>query len=318
MPILVGIDEAGYGPTLGPLVVSACVFRVPRPRLDLWATLAGTVCRHPAPDADHVVIDDSKRVYGTRRGLGVLEASVLACLSGHVPGPVSLARLLQAVGFDAQDALARYPWYGADTMTVPVAASQARIHRQSRRLEEALRLADVAFLGATTVPAFPAELNALFDRLGNKAFALYSLTARIMKQIWQSFGQEPMRIVLDKQGARRYYLPLLSATFAGQAIVRRRESPESSLYEIRQGDRRMTVEFRLGADRVELPVSLASMLSKYVRELFMRQFNAFWQGHVSDLRPTAGYPQDARRFLAAIRDEQGRLGLDSALFVRKR
>ena len=45
MTIVAGIDEAGYGPWLGPLVVSAAALRVP-PELaevDLWKTLSAGV-----------------------------------------------------------------------------------------------------------------------------------------------------------------------------------------------------------------------------------------------------------------------------------
>ena len=47
-----------------------------------------------------------------------------------------------------------------------------------------------------------------------------------------------------------------------------------------------------------MPAALASMTSKYLRELAMRAFNEFWCGRVHDLAPTAGYPRDARRFFA--------------------
>jgi hypothetical protein len=42
------------------------------------------------------------------------------------------------------------------------------------------------------------------------------------------------------------------------------------------------------------------MLAKYIRERLMEVLNHFWQGHVTELKPTAGYPLDARRFRAAI------------------
>ena len=49
-----------------------------------------------------------------------------------------------------------------------------------------------------------------------------------------------------------------------------------------------------------MPTALASMASKYLRELAMHGFNDFWGRHVAGLRPTAGYPVDALRFKAEI------------------
>jgi hypothetical protein len=55
-------------------------------------------------------------------------------------------------------------------------------------------------------------------------------------------------------------------------------------------------------------VALASMTAKYVRELAMHAFNAFWSSRLPGLRPTAGYPTDALRWrhdaAAAIQQEQ--------------
>jgi hypothetical protein len=60
------------------------------------------------------------------------------------------------------------------------------------------------------------------------------------------------------------------------------------------------------------------MASKYLRELLMLEFNRFWQEHVPGLKPTAGYPGDAARFLGAIRPAAERLGIaETALWRRK-
>jgi len=60
------------------------------------------------------------------------------------------------------------------------------------------------------------------------------------------------------------------------------------------------------------------MVCKYVRELSMELFNEFWQSHVSDLKPTKGYPQDARRFRADIAQAQSVLGISDQVLWRER
>jgi len=67
-----------------------------------------------------------------------------------------------------------------------------------------------------------------------------------------------------------------------------------------------------------LPTALASMTAKYFRELAMRAFNHFWAAAVPNLRPTAGYPVDARRFKADIAKVQKKLGIQDHCLWRIR
>ena len=60
------------------------------------------------------------------------------------------------------------------------------------------------------------------------------------------------------------------------------------------------------------------MISKYTRELFMRGFNLFWRRAQPDVKPTAGYVQDARRFLRDTQATRRRLAVRDALLVRAR
>ena len=66
MAILIGVDEAGYGPNLGPLVIAATAWEV-RDELtheDLYRAAAPVVTADPPDDVDHRLwIADSKRVY---------------------------------------------------------------------------------------------------------------------------------------------------------------------------------------------------------------------------------------------------------------
>ncbi|MCH9058086.1 MAG: hypothetical protein IIB55_05605 [Planctomycetes bacterium] len=62
------------------------------------------------------------------------------------------------------------------------------------------------------------------------------------------------------------------------------------------------VSFMPEAESKHLPVALASMVAKLVRELTMARFNRYWCRRVPELKPTAGYVLDARRWLAEMDD----------------
>src|SRR5437879_3788489 len=82
MAWLVGIDEAGYGPNLGPLVMTAAPIAIPdgQKPTDLWQELSKVVRRHTDEDDGRLLVADSKQVYSPARGLVSLEKSVLAAL----------------------------------------------------------------------------------------------------------------------------------------------------------------------------------------------------------------------------------------------
>src|SRR6516225_11485909 len=82
MAWIVGIDEAGYGPNLGPLVMTAVACRVPDDvvNVDLWRLLRQGVRRHGQRDDGRPLVADSKLVYSPSRGLAQLEKTVLAAL----------------------------------------------------------------------------------------------------------------------------------------------------------------------------------------------------------------------------------------------
>jgi len=80
----------------------------------------------------------------------------------------------------------------------------------------------------------------------------------------------------------------------------------------------MRVCFEVGADGRYLPVALASMLSKYTRELFMEMLNEYWVGRVPGLRRTAGYVSDGRRFLSEIEPVRAAEGIPHDLLRRCR
>jgi hypothetical protein len=67
-----------------------------------------------------------------------------------------------------------------------------------------------------------------------------------------------------------------------------------------------------------LPVSLASMVSKYLRELFMSSINRYFAGFCPDLKPTAGYWKDGLRFVNDLKKNLPDVQYDTGLLIRCR
>jgi ribonuclease HII len=96
------------------------------------------------------------------------------------------------------------------------------------------------------------------------------------------------------------------------------ESMTRSTYRVHGLGRSLALTFQPRADRECFCVALASMVSKYLRELLMGEFNRFWQGHVPGLKSTAGYPGDASRFLEAIRPAAATLKIPEGAIWRQK
>ena len=96
------------------------------------------------------------------------------------------------------------------------------------------------------------------------------------------------------------------------------ESRARSSYRIGTGSSQMDVSFVREGDALHFPVALSSIFSKYVREILMVLFNAYWNGLRPGIRRTAGYPRDAYRFLDDIKGAAESAGIDLASIVRTR
>jgi ribonuclease HII len=94
------------------------------------------------------------------------------------------------------------------------------------------------------------------------------------------------------------------------------EKAEESRYRVELLPRRVVIRFQPRADAGSVAVALASMTCKYLREVCMIQFNAFWAARVRGLKETAGYPVDAGRFLADIRPAMVAEGIAEAAVWR--
>ncbi len=321
MPYLIGTDEAGYGPRLGPLVISTAVFWVDTwdDGADLYRRLKGVVSKKPPRRVVQrcVAIADSKALYSPATGLACLERGVLAALGLVDRCPVDWLDIWQMLDPGAIERLPSMPWHVDYELRLPVAVEADDVAQLVPALACGLEQAGVRLVALSSRAVFPGDFNRANDRWGNKSETLSKTTLGLLAEALEHCPGEPVRVVCDKHGGRNFYGRLLQEQFPDPLIEVHRESAEESVYRWGSDGQRVEVIFRAGGETF-LPAALASMTSKYLRELAMRAFNEFWCGRIRGLQPTAGYPTDANRFRTAVQQTQQALGIDDHIMWRSR
>ncbi len=322
MAIVAGIDEAGLGPVLGPLVVSATAFELPEEMLDvsLWRLLQGAICRKPSRKSSRVAIDDSKKLYSRQKpnALLHLERGVLGMLATQSAAATSLGELLERMAPEAPDRMKPYPWYGQDDLPLPRSISPEGLALICHSLRLCMARAQVRLIAMRSEPVFVGDFNRHVAATRNKSAVLFDVTSRLLSWLWRRSPAGRLRIFVDRHGGRQRYLPSLQRVFAGCEFKIVEENEKLSAYRITGRQRQADICFCTDGESRQLPVALASMTSKYLRELFMEQLNCFWVNQVPGLSATAGYYTDGRRFYREISPAVARLGLDEKLLYRCR
>jgi len=319
MPIVAGIDEAGYGPTLGPFVLSKVVMEIPAEyhhETNIWHVLKDAVSEKIQRRGNRIVVGDSKKLYQQKTGLKILEEAVLSFI-WHTNGPVTkFTDLLKLLSDYDEDGFDKYPWYKGKDIDLPVTSNVSAIMNYADIFEQTAALQGVSILEIKSHFHCVSEINRQIALDGNKSLLLFKSCMRHLKEIFEHYGKQKPKVLIDKHGGRNYYEGLLAQDFEGCKVDSITEGNLLSTYNINNAEREMDVSFIAGADSKYFPTALASMFSKYIRELFIKLFNAFWQENVPDIKPTAGYPEDARRFLSQIHNVRNKLNINDDILIR--
>ncbi len=320
--VYAGIDEAGYGPVLGPLCVAASVFvlkdhdAAAGAAPDLWKLLKAAVCRKGGDTRRRVAVEDSKKLKGANGSvkthpLKTLERGVLGFTLMRCPCPVKDIDFFNWLGVR----VARHPWLTSE-VPLPVAHSVDQLRVVAAKLARACDNAGVQFSHLLCDAIDPADFNRQVRDTRNKSSVNMTAALRTADAIWNQWPDVHPRIVIDRHGGRTHYRDELQTAWPDSSIRILDETEEFSRYHIRQAGRELTVTFVVEAETRHLPVALASMTAKYTRELVMARLNRYFQSHLPELKPTAGYFKDGRRYIDDIAPLITRLRIDRDCLVR--
>ncbi len=315
MGLLIGLDEAGYGPNLGPLVIAATAWDVPGDprRANLWSAFSDCVSQDADATGAAIHVADSKVVHSSALGIAAIERSATAILqlSGRQHNS------LFALWDDLTDGLERErsgePWFLSYDMRLPIADVPAHIGDAIRRWEQRCVKKRCRLVGVACEILTARQFNRACQQLGSKGQVLSLATLRLVRRLWNPAEGDPALVLCDKHGGRDYYAELLADVFPETMPLTLQESRAISRYRMGHSE----VRFQVGSEQ-HLPVAAASIVAKYLREACMESFNAYWLERQPDLRPTRGYPIDARRFLESIALEAADLGIERETFWRAR
>lgn len=316
--LVAGIDEVGYGPILGPLVVASSIFLInENSEDDMWFRLQNSIGKTKKGLGSRLLVTDSKKAWSKNAKINQLERTTKAFINQlDLKGTISSSRLMSCITNDTTIQVKKYPWYRAAYNSIIPEISTGI----SNKLTNNMKQEGIEFIDFRCFCIDVEQYNLAVSFTGNKSTVVANLILKLIYQIISlaTFYQANKIIIYsDRLGGRTYYANLIERI------------PNYRLYEINEANKLSTyklnklisttgrkkdlhIQFEVGADDKRFPVALASMAAKYIREKVMEHMNKYFKMLQPNLKPTAGYWMDGLRFLRDI-EESGTLyasGLD--------
>ncbi len=266
-----GVDENGYGPLLGPLIVTGVSLRVKGADPLSASELKGY--RFPIP------IKDSKELF--KRSLAsyrVGESVAITVLRICGKEFTSLQGIIDGLSL-RKFCLGNY---GIEDVDLPAFGGHMNEH-----LVRYLSNSSIFVEALVVNILMPDEFNEAVTALGNKALLDFRSFMEVQKALDARF------FIMGKIGGTSHYGHFFEHLGIPFQLIK--ESFGASTYKLQDGE---IVNFILHADREYLPVTFAGIIGKYLRELIMYSLSRSL-GLDTEIPYASGYYHDKRTFEVA-------------------
>lgn len=324
--LIVGVDEAGYGPSIGPLTVCATCWRVPSSFdvTQMSLLLEQEIQARPwKPTLTHVPIGDSKKIHQGRYSVEGLILGTYFLFHACDGKPVAdWDSRLASIAREDSKRIQSVPWYALrstdreERLISFLAEPEAYFNAGRKKLKSL----SIQAVGLRMRVLDEIEFNAQINRTGNKSTLLSEASLQLVNDSVKVYGRkgESVEVYCDKHGGRNRYQSVLSHVFDQAWFEIELEGKSCSRYSTLWRGYPLRIQFQVNGDSL-FPSAAASIVAKWTREELMDRLNRFWQSRCSEpLSVTAGYYVDALRFAKQIEKAAETANLPKERWWRKK
>ncbi len=310
--LIVGIDENGLGfrnqRMLGPLVVTATAFRIERGydfnKDFFWNELRKIISRNKSDNA-RLIVCDSKELFksNNQKTYKLAESTVLAfysLLNRKLPQDFDNDFFSEIV-LDGQGLLGDCPvdWKSSlcgigTPYNLPAWKVETQfIKDTSEKLKEILRKKRIEFIFWKSRIFCPSALNKAEGKNLDKYWLEVQTIGDFINLFLENYTEEISFFSgkIDSWGEKK----ILSCLGERFEILPSSSKAGMDIFTVSRKGKKLKLCFIKSGDKFIFPISLSSIFGKYIREIFIRRINEFFQNFDNSLDWCGGYRQ-GRRF----------------------